>query len=61
MVSLLRRNTPSDFDGTVRTPFDTAGLVHITDALLRRGLSPGDVALVMGGNVRRVLAGALPV
>lgn len=50
----------SDFDGAVTTPFDTAGLARLTDALLRAGLSEGDVAKVMGGNVARVLAQAFP-
>jgi microsomal dipeptidase-like Zn-dependent dipeptidase len=45
----------SDFDGLVTTPIDAAGLVHITDALLRRGLPPGEIAQIMGGNVLRVL------
>jgi microsomal dipeptidase-like Zn-dependent dipeptidase len=50
----------SDFDGAVTTPFDAGGLPRLTDALLRAGLSEEDVAKVMGGNVTRVLAQALP-
>lgn len=50
----------SDFDGAVTEPFDAAGLARLTDALLRAGLSEEDVAKVMGGNVARVLAQALP-
>jgi microsomal dipeptidase-like Zn-dependent dipeptidase len=50
----------SDFDGAVTTPFDAAGLARLTDALLRAGISEDDVAKVMGGNVARVLAQALP-
>ena len=50
----------SDFDGTITSPFDTTGLPMLTDALLTAGLSTEDVAEVLGGNVRRVLAANLP-
>ena len=45
----------SDFDGSVATPFDATGVVQITDALLAAGLSPDDIAKVMGGNQVRLL------
>lgn len=50
----------SDFDGTVTTPFDTSGLVLITDALLRQGFSEQDVRLIMGENVMHLLSRTLP-
>ncbi len=50
----------SDFDGTITSPFDTTGLPMLTEALLKAGLSREDVAKVLGGNVRRVLAANLP-
>lgn len=50
----------SDFDGKVQTPFDSAGLVALTDALLAAGLSEGDVALVMGDSALRLLRETLP-
>jgi microsomal dipeptidase-like Zn-dependent dipeptidase len=50
----------SDFDGAVATPFDTAGLVALTDALLTEGFTENEVALIMGGNVLRVLQETLP-
>ncbi|MFL5779494.1 MAG: dipeptidase [Chloroflexota bacterium] len=50
----------SDFDGAVPVPFDATGVVQITDALLAKGLEEADVAAVMGGNVRRLLAQTLP-
>ena len=50
----------SDFDGTVSTPFDTSQLVQITNGLLQAGLTPDEVHLVMGGNMRRVLLQHLP-
>ncbi|MGQ9896813.1 MAG: dipeptidase [Acidobacteriota bacterium] len=50
----------SDYDGAVSVPFDTAHLVEITDALLEEGFSEAEVALMMGGNVQRVLLAALP-
>ncbi len=50
----------SDFDGAVPVPFDATGMVQLTDALLTAGLDEATVAGVMGGNVRRLLAEALP-
>ncbi len=50
----------SDFDGAVTVPFDTTGLVQITDALLGEGFSDEDIKKIMGGNVLRVLREHLP-
>jgi membrane dipeptidase len=50
----------SDWDGTVAEPFDAAGLVELTDALLAAGLSEDAIASVMGGNAMRLLQAALP-
>lgn len=50
----------SDFDGATRTPFDTRGVLAITDALQKSGMSDEDVAKVMGGNVRDFLLRWLP-
>lgn len=50
----------SDFDGAVTTPFDTTGLVEITDALLAEGFGDEEIALIMGGNVLRLLSEVLP-
>ncbi len=50
----------SDFDGAVETPFDTAGLIQLTDALIAAGFSDREIALIMGENVRRVLLEVLP-
>jgi membrane dipeptidase len=50
----------SDFDGATTTPFDTAGLAHVTQALLDEGFTEADIAKVMGGNVLRVLLAVLP-
>ena len=45
----------SDFDGAVATPFDTTGLVQITDALLAEGFTDEEVGKIMGRNVLRLL------
>jgi membrane dipeptidase len=45
----------SDWDGTVRTPIDAAGVKHVTSGLLARGFSADDVRAAMGGNVFRML------
>jgi len=50
----------SDFDGHVSTPFDVTGVPLITESLLASGLSEEDVGKILGGNVKRVLAGNLP-
>lgn len=47
----------SDFDGAVETPFDTSGLVRVTDALLKEGMSESDIRKVMGESALRVLKG----
>lgn len=50
----------SDFDGAVVEPFDTTGLVELTDALLAEGFSDEEIAKIMGGNVVRLLLQNLP-
>jgi microsomal dipeptidase-like Zn-dependent dipeptidase len=50
----------SDFDGAVTTPFDTTGVVHITDGLLNAGIPEADIAKIMGGNVQRLFMQVLP-
>ncbi len=49
----------SDFDGAVTTAFDTSELPALTDALIRAGLSEGQIGKVMGGNMLRVLRARL--
>jgi microsomal dipeptidase-like Zn-dependent dipeptidase len=50
----------SDFDGSVRTPFDATGLPLVTEALLQQGFSYDEIAAVMGGNARRFFRENLP-
>ncbi len=50
----------SDFDGSTTVPFDSTGLVQVTDALLREGFSPSEIRLIMGENSLRVLRETLP-
>jgi microsomal dipeptidase-like Zn-dependent dipeptidase len=50
----------SDFDGAVRTPFDAAHIIQLTDALLAEGFSESEIAMIMGGNTLRVLQEVLP-
>ncbi len=52
----------SDFDGTVLVRFDTAGLVHVTQALMDAGFSEEEIRAVMGGNAMRVIRrGLIPI
>ncbi len=50
----------SDFDGAVTEPFDASGMVLITEALLKQGLTEDEIAKIMGGNVVRFLGENLP-
>jgi len=50
----------SDWDGAVQVPFDAANVVRLTDALLDTGLDEDAIRAVMGENVLRLLADALP-
>ena len=49
----------SDFDGSVRTAFDTSELAALTQALLDAGLSETQIRKVMGENMLRVLRARL--
>lgn len=52
----------SDFDGSVVTPFDTAELAQLTQALIDAGFSESDIRAAMGGNALRVIgAGIRPI
>jgi membrane dipeptidase len=50
----------SDFDGAITAPFDTTGVVEITDALLEAGYSEQDIRMIMGENTLRFLQANLP-
>ncbi len=50
----------SDFDGAVLVPFDATGMIKITEALMKGGMSDDDIAAVMGGNQVRFLLENLP-
>jgi membrane dipeptidase len=50
----------SDFDGAVTEPFDTTGLVEITDAMLQAGYSEQEIRMIMGENALKFLAANLP-
>jgi membrane dipeptidase len=50
----------SDFDGAVGAPFDTTGVVQITDALISEGFTEEEIRMIMGGNAIRVLMQSLP-
>ncbi len=49
----------SDYDGAVTVRFDTAGLVHVTQALMDAGFSEAEIRAVMGENAIRVISAGL--
>lgn len=52
----------SDYDGSVTVRFDTAGLVHVTQALMEAGFTDEEIRAAMGGNAIRVISeGLLPL
>lgn len=50
----------SDFDGSVRAPFDTSGEALITEALIGEGFTDEEIGKVMGGNILALLSAWLP-
>jgi len=50
----------SDFDGAVTEPFDTTGLVKITEAMQEAGFSEAEIRMVMGENAVKFLRENLP-
>jgi membrane dipeptidase len=50
----------SDFDGAVHEPFDTTGLVEITQSMQQSGFSEREIRLMMGENAIRFLQKNLP-
>ena len=50
----------SDFDGATTEPFDTTGLVEITEAMLDAGYSEQEIHMIMGDNVVTFLLQSLP-
>src|SRR5690349_16403086 len=50
----------SDFDGSVKAPFDTSGEALITEALLNENFTEEEIAKIMGGNVIKLLSENLP-
>ena len=50
----------SDFDGSVRVPFDAGHIAVLTQALLDEGLTSAQVRAVMGENQKRFLLETLP-
>lgn len=61
LVGIQHVGLGSDFDGSVTTGFDTAHIDALTQALVDAGLTPQEIAAVMGGNAVRLLrAGLVP-
>ena len=52
----------SDYDGSVTVPFDTGGLVHLTQALMDAVFTEEEIRAVMGENAMRVIGkGLIPL
>jgi len=50
----------SDFDGAITAPFDTTGVVKITEAMLEAGYSEQEIRMITGENAVRFLEANLP-
>lgn len=50
----------SDFDGSVKVPFDASGMGKMTEALLNENFTEEEIAAIMGGNVLKLLSENLP-
>lgn len=50
----------SDFDGSVKTPFDITGLPLIVEELLKLNFTEKDIRLIMGDNVKNFMLKNLP-
>lgn len=50
----------SDFDGMVKTHFDTSNVIMMTEALQKEGFSDWEIHKIMGKNTLRVLMTVLP-
>ncbi len=59
LVGIQHVGLGSDFDGSTMVGFDTSELAVITQLLMDAGLSEGEIAQVMGGNVIRLLRNGL--
>jgi len=51
----------SDFDGSVKTPFDITGLVLLVEEMQKVGFTEAEIRAIMGGNVKRFLLENLPI
>lgn len=60
LIGVERVALGSDFDGTVTTPFDAAGLVELTQALIDEGFTDGEIGSMMGANAMGFLSRQLP-
>jgi len=50
----------SDYDGTIAAPFDTSGLVLLTQQMIEQGMTESQIRKVMGENMLRFLSENLP-
>lgn len=60
LVGVRHVGLGSDYDGATTVGFDTSELAVITQLLMDEGLSEGEIAQIMGGNVIRLLRDGLP-
>ena len=59
LVGIEHAALGSDYDGAVTVRFDTAGLIHVTQALMDAGFTEDEIRAVMGGNALRVISAGL--
>lgn len=49
----------SDYDGSIKAPFDITGLPLLVEEMMNRGFTKPEIEAIMGGNLKRFMLGNL--
>jgi membrane dipeptidase len=45
----------SDYDGSIKAPFDITGLPLLVEEMIKQGFSKFEIEAIMGGNMKRFM------